>query len=195
MGFEVELKFRVADPADLQRRLADRGGAAEAAVDHADLYLAHPARDFAATGEALRIRGEGALNRITYKGSKRLGPTKTREEIEVDFAAGLEPRADLQRVFERLGFTVVATVRKRRTSYHLDVGGRALTVVVDQVEALGDYAEVETLVAAEADLPAAQAAVVGLAHELGLTEVEPRSYLRMVLEKSGQLPRNPPGRT
>ena len=116
MGFEVELKFRVADPVELGRRLAERTGAVVAPVDHADIYFAHPSRDFAQTDEAFRIRVEGDENRITYKGAKRLGPTKTREEIEVPFAAGVETRDDLQRVFDRLGFTVVATVRKRRTS-------------------------------------------------------------------------------
>ncbi len=68
-------------------------------------------------------------------------------------------------------------------------------MVVDQAETLGDFAEVETLVADEPTCAAAQAAVLALAHELGLTELEPRSYLRMILEKSGQLPRNPPGQT
>ena len=195
MGFEVELKFRVADPGQLARQLADRAGAPAAPVDHADTYFAHPSRDFAQTGEAFRIRTEGDANRITYKGSKRTGPTKTREEIEVDFAAGSGSRQDLQLVIERLGFAVVATVRKRRTSYHLDRDGRAMTVVVDQAGTLGDFAEVETLVETEADLAEAQGAVVALAHELGLVEQEPRSYLRMILENSGRLPRNPAGQT
>jgi hypothetical protein len=38
------------------------------------------------------------------------------------------------------------------------------------------------LAATKSELPAAQAAVLALAQELGLTEVEPRSYLRMLLE-------------
>ncbi len=195
MGFEVELKFRVADPVELGRRLAERTGAVVAPVDHADIYFAHPSRDFAQTDEAFRIRVEGDENRITYKGAKRLGPTKTREEIELQFAPGVETRDDLQRVFDRLGFTVVATVRKRRTSYPLDVQGRALTVVVDHVEGLGEFAEVETLVDAEVDLATAQAAVIALAHDLGLVEVESRSYLRLILEAAGKLGRNPAGQT
>jgi len=195
MGFEVELKFRVADPVALGRLLADRGGASSGPVDHEDVYFAHPSRDFASTGEAFRIRGEGLENRITYKGPKRSGPTKTREEVEVDFADGMATRKDLLRVFERLGFSVAASVRKRRTSYELEAGGRTLTVTVDHLEALGDFAEVETLVDAEADLGPAQESVMALAGELGMTEAEPRSYLRMLLEKQGVFPRNPPGQT
>ncbi len=60
MGYEIEVKFRVADHADLERRLASRGVVPEGTVEHRDAYLAHPSRDFASTGEAFRIRGEGA---------------------------------------------------------------------------------------------------------------------------------------
>jgi adenylate cyclase class 2 len=195
MGFEIEIKFRVADHDALRRRLADRGSEPESTVDHEDAYLAHPSRDFAVTGEAFRIRGEGASNRITYKGPKLGGPAKTREEIEVAFAEGDEARAQLARAFELLGFRPVAVVRKRRTEYHLESEGRPMAVSLDLAEGLGAFAEVETLVEAEADLPAAQQVVVAMGRELGLTEIEPRSYLRMVLEGRGLLPRNPPGQT
>ncbi|MBV8267850.1 MAG: hypothetical protein JO252_16105, partial [Planctomycetaceae bacterium] len=42
---------------------------------------------------------------------------------------------------------------------------------------------VEAIAEDEADLPAAQGAVLDLADVLGLTDVEPRSYLRMALEQ------------
>ena len=195
MGFEVELKFRVDHPDDLRRRLDQRGSWADGPVDHEDLYFAHPGRDFASTGEAFRVRGAGDSNQITYKGAKRPGSVKTREEIEVDFAAGLAARGDLRAILERLGFVAVTTVRKRRTSYRLVESGRELTVTIDEAEGLGTFAEVETLVANEGDLTAGQEAVVALGRALGLIEVEPRSYLRMVLEASGRLAANPPGQT
>ncbi|WP_435011067.1 class IV adenylate cyclase [Tundrisphaera lichenicola] len=195
MGFEIEIKFRVADHDDLRRRLEARGAEPEATVDHEDTYLAHPSRDFAGTGEAFRIRGEGMLNRITYKGPKLGGPAKTREEIEVAFAEGLEARGELGRTFELLGFRPVAVVRKSRTEYHLESNGRAVAVSLDLAEGLGAFAEVETLAGSEAELPKAQRAVVELAEELGLREVEPRSYLRMLLESRGLIGRNPPGQT
>ncbi len=192
MGYEVEIKYRDADHAGLAAKLAAIGAVAEGPeVEHEDAYLAHPSRDFAATGEALRIRAEGASNVVTYKGSKLGGPAKTREEIEVEFADGVLARGEMARVFDRLGFRPVAVVRKFRTSYRVEVGGRALTVTLDRAEGLGDFAEVEALAGGEADLPAAQGAVLDLAARLGLVEVEPRSYLRMVLEAGGSAPRNP----
>ncbi len=57
-----------------------------------------------------------------------------------------------------------------------------MEVVLDRAEGLGDFAEVESL-SEERGLAEAQEAVLALARELGLTEVEPRSYLRMLLER------------
>ena len=88
----------------------------------------------------------------------------------------------MARLFERLGFTPVLEVRKTRLTYRLRYHGRPIVVALDKVENLGAFAEVEALAANEADLPAAQDAVRALAGELGLTDLEPRSYLRMVLE-------------
>ena len=86
------------------------------------------------------------------------------------------------RLFDNLGFQPVATIRKSRTPFHLTVERHDIEVVLDQTEGLGDFAEIETLAATESDLPAAQAAVLAVAEQLGLTEVEPRSYLRMALD-------------
>jgi adenylate cyclase class IV len=47
---------------------------------------------------------------------------------------------------------------------------------------LGDFAEIEAIADDEAALPSAQATVLALASQLGLDQVEPRSYLRMILE-------------
>jgi adenylate cyclase, class 2 len=130
----------------------------------------------------LRIRRIGVENRITYKGPRLSGPTKTREEIEIAVTSGEGAFSQLVRLFENLGFRPVATVRKSRTPFHLNREGLAVEVVLDRAVGLGDFAEIEALAATKSELPAAQAAVLALAQELGLTEVEPRSYLRMLLE-------------
>ncbi|WZO98011.1 class IV adenylate cyclase [Isosphaeraceae bacterium EP7] len=187
MGYEVEIKFRCPDHGAISKRLMALGAGPGAEVEQADAYLAHPSRDFAATNEALRIRREGAENRVTYKGPKHPGPTKTREEIEIPFQGGQEGFEATSRLFEALGFRPVAVVRKRRIPHHVRFQGRELEVTLDLAEELGPFVEVEALAADAADLPAAQAAVQALAAELGLTDasVEPRSYLRMLLELSG----------
>ena len=195
MGYEVEVKFRGIDRAGLFACLAEIGAAPGLPVIHEDRYFAHPARDFWQTDEAFRIRSEGDGNAITYKGPKHGGPTKTREEIEVGFDPGSASRSQLGDILERLGFRLVAVVRKQRTSYPLESRERAMTVTLDEVADLGTFVEVETLAETPDDLPDAQAVVLELAGRLGLAEVEPRSYLRMLLEGQAASARNPPGQT
>ena len=146
-----------------------------------DTYLRHPCRDFAQTNEAFRLRRIGTENRITYKGPKREGPTKTREEIELTLAEGEYAFDQLCRLFENLGFQPVATIRKERTTFHLETP-RPLEIALDRADGLGDFAEIEAIAASDSDIPAAQQAVISVADQLELTEIEPRSYLRMLLE-------------
>lgn len=183
MSFEIEIKYRSADHARLVPLLNQLGAAPTSDEEQEDSYLNHPARDFAQSHEAFRIRRIGTQNRITYKGPRRPGPTKTREEIEIGFTDGPDAFQELSNLFGHLGFRHVATVTKRRRSFHLIHEGVEIEVGLDHVEGLGDFAEVEAIAAGDADIPAAQGAVVGLARILGLDEVEPRSYLRMVLER------------
>jgi adenylate cyclase, class 2 len=186
MSYEVEIKFRSADHRLLRRELAMRGAVEEPPVVQEDTYLNHPSRDFARTNEAFRLRRIGAENRITYKGPKHDGPTKTREEIELTLDEGAVAHEQLARLFEHLGFRPVATIRKERTTIHLPDPSHRIEVALDRAEGLGDFAEIEIVVGSESELPAAQGAVLALAEELGLTEIEPRSYLRMALEARQQ---------
>ncbi len=183
MSFEIEQKYRTSDHLAIESRLNARNAVRGATMQHEDLYLSHPARDFAQTGEAFRIRRMGAQNAITYKGPRFEGPTKTRKELEIPFAAGTESLSKLKELFESLGFQPVATVRKVRTSYHLEVNGRAVEVVLDVAEGLGTFVEVETIAESEADFAEARRMVIEIAEALGLSDLEPRSYLRMLLER------------
>jgi adenylate cyclase, class 2 len=184
MSFEVEVKYRDVDHDRLARKIAELGAEPTGKVDQEDLYLNHPSRDFAVTHEAFRIRRIGDENRITYKGPKHAGPTKTREEIEIPFAEGPDQLEKLVQLFETLGFRSVATIRKQRESFRLRVEEHDLEIALDRAENLGDFAEIEAIAADAADLPRAQDAVLELAKTLDLTEVEPRSYLRMHLENA-----------
>jgi adenylate cyclase, class 2 len=182
MGYEVEVKYRMVDHDRLELLLAERGADRQPEITHEDIYLSHPSRDFTVSNEAFRIRRIGTENRITYKGPRLRGPTKTREEIELTVAPGEIAFNQLLRLFENLGFRPVATVRKSRIPFHLTEQGRAVEVVLDRAFDLGNFVEIEALAETDSELPAVQVAVLALAEQLGLTEVEPRSYLRMLLE-------------
>jgi pantoate--beta-alanine ligase len=82
-----------------------------------------------------------------------------------------------------LGYRPVAVVTKRRASYELTRDGFATTVCLDDVEQIGRFAEVEIL-APQEKAAEATAALSAVAAELGLRDVEPRSYLSLVLQKS-----------
>lgn len=187
MAFEVEQKFRDVDHGALRARLAGLCATQARIEEQEDTYFAHPARDFRESGEALRVRRIGSENRITYKGPKLPGLTKTREEIEIGFDRGAEACSGLSTLLAHLGFRPVAVVRKRREIHQVTTHGRALEVGLDLVESLGAFAEVEAIARGSDDVDEARIAVLAFAGRLGLepSGVEPRSYLRMLLERGG----------
>ncbi len=185
MSFEVEQKFRTVGHAEIADRLKALGASIGDPIVQEDAYWNHPSRDFALTNEALRIRRVGLENAITYKGPKQAGPTKTREEIEIPFLDGPDGFQQMTRFFQALGFRPVAVVRKERTPCALSYEGRSVEVALDLAEAIGTFVEVEAIAETASDLAEAQRVVLSLASTLGLTEIEPRSYLRMALEHRG----------
>ena len=181
--YEVELKFAVPEPAGVVARLETLGAVRQEPVEQLDRYFNHPCRDFAESHEAFRVRSIGERNVITYKGPVVDTQTKMRREIEPDFASGKESAAELIEMLTLLGFRAVRHVRKVRTSYALHRDGREFEIAVDQVDDLGSFVEIETQ-ADESARDAARDAVLGLAGELGLSQPERRSYLKMLLERS-----------
>lgn len=188
MRYEVEQKFPVDDMGALEGKLAAMGATVTEPQTEADLYFAHPAREFHRTDEALRIRRKGPSNYLTYKGPKVDATTKTRREIDLALGPGGESAAAWAEMLEALGFARVAEVRKRRRNAHLPWQGRRVEVALDEVEELGSYAELELV--AEADqLEAARGCIASLAQALGLSGGERRSYLELLL-----LQRSSPGK-
>jgi adenylate cyclase class 2 len=181
---EVEMKFPMADPAAVERRLAEWGARADPPRADADHYFNAPDRDFACTDEALRLRRIGSANFVTYKGPKRDAQTKTRTEVEVPLAPGYDPAADFALLLTHLGYRPVAVVRKKRRVFHLTREGFGLEICLDDVEGLGRFAELEIL-APEERLDAARGVLQRTAAELGLTGSERRSYLELLLASRG----------
>lgn len=182
MNFEVEQKFPVANLAAAQAQLQSLGAKFAAPLDQVDRYFAHPARDFATTDEALRIRRVGNENCVTYKGPKLDQTTKTRREIEIPLASGEENLARYSELLRALGFTIVAEVAKRRTPAELRWEGRSVEAALDQVAGVGTFVELE-IIADQADLDAARAVIASLAAKLGLSSSERRSYLELLLRQ------------
>jgi adenylate cyclase, class 2 len=181
--FEVEQKFRVAAFEPVRQRLVELGAQFAPPIEQADTYFSHPARNFAQSDEALRLRRVGEANCITYKGPKMDAETKTRRELELPLPAGTAACEQYAELLRTLGFAEVATVRKRRETARLDWEAHEVEVALDVVEGVGQFAELE--IGADASgLPAARQAIGSLAEKLGLTDSERRSYMELLLGPS-----------
>ncbi len=183
MHLEVELKFRAEgdnDLAAIRERLIQLGARAVETLDQADTYFSHPARDFAQTDEALRLRRVGERNCITYKGPKLDVTTKTRRELELPLAGGAKAFEQFSQLLTALGFRPVATVRKQRELMTLDWQGTRIEAALDCVADVGEFVELEAS-ADELSLSAAREGITSLANQLGLSESEWRSYLELLL--------------
>jgi len=191
--YEVEIKFPVADPRDVELRLVALAARFREPVEQVDRYFAHPCRDFARTDEALRLRRDGDDVAITWKGPRIDAATKTRREIELPLAAAADPGdprppADVTirqwgELLDALGFRPVLTVGKRRRPARVHWQGTEVDVAIDAVAGLGDFVELE-IQAREGEVPLARAVLESLARELGCTNAERRSYLELLLAKN-----------
>jgi adenylate cyclase class 2 len=181
MQLEVELKFRVDDTAALLARLNELGISLHDAIEQIDTYFRHPARDFAVTDEAFRLRQIGDANFFTYKGPKLDAETKTRRELEVPLTPGAVA-ADYQQLLLALGFAVGGVVRKLRRRGECQVGGPSVEIAMDYVDGVGVFVELE-IVADESERGAATAAIQTLAKDLRLAHAERRSYLELMLSR------------
>jgi adenylate cyclase class 2 len=202
MAYEVEMKFAANDLAALELRLTGLGATIAAPQSEVDVYFAHPARDFAKSDEALRIRRKGDgpnfrvsengtvpfdagrhewSNFITYKGPKIDAATKTRREIDLPMPPGEQTAQAWTGLLEALGFVAVGEVRKSRRKAHVAWQGADVEVSLDDVEHVGVYVELE-LIAETDGLDAARANIASLAEALGLKGGERRSYLELLHE-------------
>lgn len=190
MPIEVELKFPLGGLSEnaptapeIVERLEKIGARGQAARQQNDHYYAHPGRDFAVTDEALRIREDDQDVRLTYKGPLIDDVAKSRLELET----GIESAEVAAGILEALGFRLVRVVSKQRRTFPLSWHGTRVEAVIDQVEGLGEFVELETI----SDLDGHQAArdtLLLLAAELGLEHSERRSYLGLLLRADSPEP-------
>lgn len=181
---EIEQKYQRVDHESVARVLQQWGVPLQKEQTEADHYFNAPDRDFASTDEAFRLRRVGSTNLLTYKGPKQRAAVKVRTELEVPIAEGDEPAEQMTQLVIHLGYRPVTVVRKHRRFYSLQRGEFAITVCLDAVDDLGNFVEIEIL-APEERKEQATPVLLQLANELGLKDVQPRSYLSLVLEKQG----------
>jgi adenylate cyclase, class 2 len=170
MTLEVEFKARIDSTEIMRKRILSIGGVFSEKREEADYYYNSPTRDFAVTGEALRVRVEDDIARITYKGALLGGRAKSRVEEETSVG---EPET-MKRILGSLGFIPVGVVKKSRSYFAVS----DTTVTIDQVEGLGSFIEIEQI-GENRELIEKQLLVI--AEKLEIHEFEQRSYLALIL--------------
>jgi adenylate cyclase, class 2 len=182
--WEVEQKYVVREADTLLHRLSQQAAVELRTEEHVDIYMQHPCRDFRATDEAFRLRQFNSQACVTYKGKRLPGKVKTRPEIEL--AIQLTEIPQWLEMMQHLGFKPLPEVRKTRRVFSIAAEGAApFTVAMDEVSQLGSFAEIELLVVEESLLDPARERIESLAQSLLLTEIQPRSYLSLLLLKLG----------
>jgi adenylate cyclase class 2 len=180
---EVEVKYRLPDPAVVEARL--QAWEAVLVADHTEVdhSLNAPDRDFARTDEALRLRRIGEDNFLTYKGPRRDAASKTRTEVEVACPPGEAAAEAFLKLFRSLGYCPTAVVRKRRRIHEWRRDGFTVHACLDDVEAVGRFVELE-IVVDDSHYAAARETVLRIATELELGPTETRSYLEQLLGRA-----------
>lgn len=171
LALEIEAKFRVASHKLIRERLkAIRARFLERVLEQNEI-LDRPAGELQARGCGLRIRekvdenGKSVGATATYKGPRRPGPLKSREEIEIQ----VDDAAAARRIFAGLGFIAVLSYEKRRESWQLD----DCRVELDEPPHIGLFVEIEG---------PGEAAIRSVQEKLGLNsnDIEPESYVSML---------------
>ena len=175
---EVEIKIPIEGvflEEDPQTYITRQIGVPYEEIEQRDVYFQSPIKDFHQTDEALRIRkieskGKKEIVEVTYKGPK-IGPMmKIREELTFTTVQYL----NAVNVFERLGYTIVTEIKKRRINWKK----KSITISLDEVKDLGTYIEAEMIVSKKSN-------------DISIGKEEIITFLRKIFPKwSGKEERN-----
>jgi predicted adenylyl cyclase CyaB len=138
---EIEAKLSVPDHEQVRARLRDLGAQPVGSCLETNTFFDTEDRSLLAADEGLRLRkredDETKRNTfsVTYKGPRRHGQLKSRDEVEMNVGSD----RDAAMLFSRLGFLRVLSFEKRRESWKF--GG--CSIELDTLPHLGTFVEIE----------------------------------------------------
>jgi adenylate cyclase, class 2 len=134
-GHEIEVKFYVQSLPRLRDRLIQIGGRLNSPRTHElNLRFDAWAGDLLKSGRLLRLRSDQRV-RLTYKDESRIeNGVIDRRELEF----GVDDLSAARQVLEALGFQVIFTYEKYRTTYELEDA----TLMLDELP-YGNFVEIE----------------------------------------------------
>lgn len=122
MSIEVEIKVKIQNRKQIMDSLKKIGFLENRCVVETDIYYTSTHHNFAALGEALRIRtvkdpeSPKETSVITYKGAKLDQVSMTRQELETEVGDG----ETVRKILEHIGFCPVSPVEKKRLYLNKD---------------------------------------------------------------------------
>lgn len=141
MPVEIEAKIKVNDFVDVKQRLEAAGATCAGDVFETNVILDTEDRTLLAADKGLRLRsarnvatGEETCT-LTFKGPRKHGALKTREETET----GVEDFSAAVKLFGQIKFSPVLTFEKKRQTWQLD----GCKVELDELPHLGCFVEIE----------------------------------------------------
>ncbi len=136
---EVEIKFRVKDPAAFETQLADHGLVKKTprTFERNTLYDTL-GRDLLNSGRLLRLRQYGERWLLTFKAKPESDDPSAPHKSRIEIETGVEDGAATALILERLGYSPAFVYEKWRTEWD-DAAGH---VTLDET-AIGIYAELE----------------------------------------------------
>ena len=139
VAVETEIKFRVDDPGDLARRLAEAGFHLDTPrTFESNVLYDTPDRRMRARTEILRIRSYGGKYTLTHKRLPDNGPGEDRHKHRVETETEVSDGKALAEVFQSLGLVAAFRYEKWRTEWS-DGEGHC---VIDETP-IGNFAELE----------------------------------------------------
>ena len=180
---EVEVKLKICDRNRITQKLTTLDFRMGNQKKETDIYFDNAEGNFRKEDKALRIRQcenlttKESICYMTYKGPKLDHISMTRKEVELQ----IEDAQIGKEMLENLGFMSVHPVIKLRQYFHKE----NVTACLDQVEGLGDFMELEVIVADEAEKEEALGRIIELLHILGYCkeDIIRTSYLSMLERK------------
>lgn len=139
MHIEIEAKVKVHCHEAVEQKLRQKNAVQLAEIDQKDFYFDDANKNLSSGGKGLRIRHQIAsgVERVilTFKGKRKEGVYKIREEYEVEVSE-LEKMIG---ILMGLGYQESLIVEKKRVMWHLN----DCEICLDNVEMLGKFVEVE----------------------------------------------------
>ncbi len=166
---EIEIKCYCDFPDEIEEKIKGIGAEFVETRRESDIYFNHPARDFAKTDEALRLRMVNSQCKITYKGPKLSKTTKARVEHET----AVEDFDAIRNIILSLGFVESGIIEKERKVFSFGES----EISIDDVKGLGVFVEIERIGFLKDEI---ERELFETAAKIGLTKFERRSYLELM---------------